>query len=133
MGDTVQVAGTFVQLSHSFRRRGFPARVRRADGGQRRTRDHQHAGSIQLHPLLALGEGEDDRFGEWGEEIGRHRFPLGELDHGRFFLGLDEHGELCCEYRWSAIFTADLMSIIARILNTAPIGRRTTVAGAGEV
>ncbi|MCT9080902.1 SUKH-3 domain-containing protein [Streptomyces fulvoviolaceus] len=48
--------------------------------------------AFELDPLLALGE--DDRFGDWGEEIGRRIAPLGEVDHGRFFLGLDEHGEL---------------------------------------
>ncbi|WP_268768167.1 SUKH-3 domain-containing protein [Streptomyces yangpuensis] len=47
---------------------------------------------FEFDPLLALGE--DDRFGEWGEIIGRCLFPLGELDHGRSFLGLDEQGEL---------------------------------------
>ncbi|MFE9792778.1 SUKH-3 domain-containing protein [Streptomyces goshikiensis] len=58
--------------------------------------------AFELDPLLALGE--DDRFGEWGEEIGRHLFPLGELGHGRFFLGLDEHGELYLVVNWLARF-----------------------------
>ncbi|OKI41968.1 hypothetical protein A6A28_25790 [Streptomyces sp. CB03578] len=58
--------------------------------------------AFELDPLLALGE--DDRFGQWGEEIGCHLFPLGELDHGRFFLGLDEHGELYLVVNWLARF-----------------------------
>ncbi|MEU8889114.1 SUKH-3 domain-containing protein [Streptomyces sp. NPDC048442] len=43
-------------------------------------------------PLLCLGEG--DRFAEWGALIGRVIFPVGEHDGGRFFLGIDETGEL---------------------------------------
>jgi hypothetical protein len=38
--------------------------------------------------------GESDRFVEWGEHIGRSLFPIGELDHGRFSLGIDEDGFL---------------------------------------
>ncbi|WP_406511174.1 SUKH-3 domain-containing protein [Streptomyces sp. NBC_00161] len=58
--------------------------------------------AFELDPLLALGE--DDRFGEWGEEIGRCLFPLGELDHGHAFLGLDEQGELYVVASWLARF-----------------------------
>ncbi|MGW2564173.1 SUKH-3 domain-containing protein [Streptomyces sp. NPDC001514] len=58
--------------------------------------------AFELDPLLALGE--DDRFGEWGEEIGRRLFPLGELDHGHAFLGLDEQGELYVVADWLARF-----------------------------
>ncbi|MEV6956260.1 SUKH-3 domain-containing protein [Streptomyces sp. NPDC051183] len=39
-----------------------------------------------------------------GEEIGRHLFPLGELDHGPAFLGLDEQGELYVVSNWLARF-----------------------------
>ncbi|MCX4546584.1 SUKH-3 domain-containing protein [Streptomyces sp. NBC_01565] len=42
--------------------------------------------AFELDPLLALGE--DDCFGEWGEEICRCLFPLCELDHGHAFLGV---------------------------------------------
>ncbi|MFF4432572.1 SUKH-3 domain-containing protein [Streptomyces sp. NPDC001513] len=48
--------------------------------------------AFEIDPLLALGE--DDRFAARGEEIGRHLFPVGECDHGRSFLGLDERGGL---------------------------------------
>ncbi|MGW0856227.1 SUKH-3 domain-containing protein [Streptomyces sp. NPDC002690] len=58
--------------------------------------------AFELDPLLALGE--DDRFGEWGEEIRRSLFPLGELDHGHAFLGLDEQGELYVVASWLARF-----------------------------
>ncbi|MEU9081430.1 SUKH-3 domain-containing protein [Streptomyces sp. NPDC048357] len=58
--------------------------------------------AFELDPLLALGE--DDRFGALGEEIGRHLFPVGECDHGRFFLGLDEHGDLYLVECWLARF-----------------------------
>lgn len=55
---------------------------------------------FELDPLLALGEA--DRFGEWGQEIGRRLYPLGELDHGHAFLGLDEQGELYVVANWLA-------------------------------
>ncbi|MFF7181555.1 SUKH-3 domain-containing protein [Streptomyces sp. NPDC008121] len=57
---------------------------------------------FDLDPLLALGEA--DRFGEWGEEIGRRLFPIGELDRGHAFLGLDEDGELYAVDDWLARF-----------------------------
>ncbi|MFG1663812.1 SUKH-3 domain-containing protein [Streptomyces sp. Y7] len=46
-----------------------------------------------LNPELAWGE--DDRFSEWSDSLGRRLFPLGELDGGRFFLGIDEGSEIC--------------------------------------
>lgn len=55
---------------------------------------------VDLDSLLALGEA--DRFDEWGEEIGHHLFPVGELA-GRF-LGLGEDGELYVVANWLARF-----------------------------
>ncbi|CAM5562959.1 hypothetical protein SXANM310S_01038 [Streptomyces xanthochromogenes] len=74
---------------------------------------------FELDPLLALGE--DDRFGEWGEEIGRHLFPLGELDHGRSFLGLDEHGELYVVANWLARFGRMPEAMENLILGVMPV------------
>ncbi|WP_425579163.1 SUKH-3 domain-containing protein [Streptomyces lannensis] len=72
-----------------------------------------------LDPELTWGEG--DRFVEWGEAIGRHLYPLGELDHGRFFLGIDEAGVTIssrrglpasdrCRTPWSTWFSAWLLA-----------------------
>jgi hypothetical protein len=61
---------------------------------------------FELDPELAWGE--DDRFTEWGEAIGRHLCPLGELDHGRFFLGIDEVGVIYLVETWVASFGAML-------------------------
>ena len=47
---------------------------------------------IEFDPELARGE--EDRFEEWGRVIGKTILPIGELDGGRFFLGLDEDGVL---------------------------------------
>ncbi|MFC8505538.1 SUKH-3 domain-containing protein [Streptomyces sp. NPDC057411] len=58
--------------------------------------------AFDLDPLLALGE--DDRFDEWGEEIGHHLFPVGELAGGHAFLGLGEDGELYVVANWLARF-----------------------------
>ncbi|WP_084800566.1 SUKH-3 domain-containing protein [Promicromonospora kroppenstedtii] len=48
--------------------------------------------------------GEGDRFLEWSQDLGRQIFPIGILDHGRFFLGLDENSELYCVEDWVATF-----------------------------
>ncbi|MFG2142159.1 SUKH-3 domain-containing protein [Streptomyces sp. NPDC048650] len=58
--------------------------------------------SFELDPELAWGE--DDRLLEWGEFIGRRLFPLGELDHGRFFLAIDEGNEVYLVETWVAGF-----------------------------
>lgn len=57
---------------------------------------------FELNPELAWGE--DDRFSEWSESLGRRLFPLGELDGGRFFPGIDESSEICLVETWVAGF-----------------------------
>ncbi|MEU0602175.1 SUKH-3 domain-containing protein [Streptomyces sp. NPDC006393] len=57
---------------------------------------------FELNPELARGE--DDRFSEWSDSLGRHLFPLGELDGGRFFLGIDEGSEIYLVETWVASF-----------------------------
>ncbi|MEV1113516.1 SUKH-3 domain-containing protein [Actinosynnema sp. NPDC049800] len=47
---------------------------------------------FELDPILC--DGEEDRFEGWGDHVDRSLFPIGELDHGRFLLGIDEHGFL---------------------------------------
>ncbi|MFJ2748819.1 SUKH-3 domain-containing protein [Streptomyces sp. NPDC087297] len=74
---------------------------------------------FELDPLLALGE--DDRFGEWGEEIGHHLFPLGDLDHGHAFLGLDERGELYVVVNWLARFGRMPEAMENLVLGVMPI------------
>ena len=59
--------------------------------------------AFHLDPLLTWNS-EEGRFAEWGEEIGRTLFPVGELDEGRFFLGIDEHAELYVVETWVASF-----------------------------
>ncbi|MGV9297450.1 MULTISPECIES: SUKH-3 domain-containing protein [Amycolatopsis] len=49
---------------------------------------------FDLDPLVAAGE--EGRFVDWGREIGRALFPIGELDGGHFFLAIDEEGEIYC-------------------------------------
>lgn len=57
---------------------------------------------FELDPLLCLGE--DDRFRGWGNTLGKHLAPLGELDHGRFFLGIDAHAVIHLVVDWVASF-----------------------------
>lgn len=58
--------------------------------------------SFNLDPMLC--QGEEDRFADWGEEVGELIFPVGELDEGRFFLGVGESGELYLVADWLATF-----------------------------
>jgi len=57
---------------------------------------------FEFDPMLCLGEG--DRFLEWGQELNRSIFPVGVHDGGRFFLGIDEHGEIYLVEAWVASF-----------------------------
>ncbi|MGV9337440.1 SUKH-3 domain-containing protein [Streptomyces sp. NPDC003688] len=75
---------------------------------------------FELNPDLALGE--EDRFLEWGADIGRHLFPLGELDHGRFFLALDESAEILLVETWLASFGPLPAALENLILGVAPRG-----------
>lgn len=43
--------------------------------------------SFELDPLLCLGE--SDRFEDWSDVLGRALSPVGELEEGRFMLGMD--------------------------------------------
>ncbi|RKE21617.1 SUKH-3 domain-containing protein [Streptomyces sp. TLI_171] len=57
---------------------------------------------FEIDPLLCAGE--EDRFLGWSERLGRSLFPIGELDHGRFLLGMDEQGEVYLVESWIATF-----------------------------
>jgi hypothetical protein len=57
---------------------------------------------FELDPSLC--EGEEGRFADWGQEIGHELFPIGELDNGRYFLGIDENGEVYVIETWVASF-----------------------------
>lgn len=74
--------------------------------------------AFELDPLLALGE--DDRFNEWGELIGVSLAPIGELDNGRYFLGLDESETVYLVADWLAQFGVGLAGLENLILGVAP-------------
>ena len=57
---------------------------------------------FEFDPLLCEGEG--DRFLEWGEEVKKSIFPIGVLDEGRFFLGIDDESEIYLVESWLASF-----------------------------
>ncbi|MFI9175914.1 SUKH-3 domain-containing protein [Streptomyces lincolnensis] len=64
--------------------------------------------------------GEDDRFSEWSDALGRGLFPIGELDHGRFFLGIDEGSEICLVETWVASFGPMPQALENLILGVRP-------------
>ncbi len=43
---------------------------------------------FEFDPALAYGE--EELFSEWTEKIDNSLFPIGELNHGQFFLAADE-------------------------------------------
>lgn len=73
---------------------------------------------FELDPELAWGE--DDRFSEWSDELGKELFPLGELDHGRFFLGIDECSEIYLVEAWVASFGSMPHALENLILGVMP-------------
>lgn len=57
---------------------------------------------FELDPGLAVSE--EGRLAEWGAALGCSLFPLGELDRGRFLLGISEIGEVFLVETWVASF-----------------------------
>lgn len=79
---------------------------------------------FELDPLLCSGE--EDRFLEWGEEIGKSLFPIGVLDMGRYFLGIDEQSEIYLIETWVASFGR-----MPQAMDNLISGVRPTVIGEG--
>jgi hypothetical protein len=73
---------------------------------------------LEFDPLLALGE--EDRFADWSGLIDRTLFPVGELDHGRYFLGIDEAGEIYLVADWLARFGSIPQGLDRLILGDQP-------------
>lgn len=73
---------------------------------------------FELDPELTWGE--HDRFLERGESVGRRLFPLGELDHGRFFLAIDEVHEIYLVETWVASFGPMPQALENLVLGVAP-------------
>ncbi|MEV6550939.1 SUKH-3 domain-containing protein [Streptomyces sp. NPDC051597] len=57
---------------------------------------------FEFDPMQCLGE--EDRFMDWSEHIGRSIFPIGVHDLGRFFLGIDEDSSIYLVETWLASF-----------------------------
>ena len=73
---------------------------------------------FELDPGLC--QGEEGRFLGWSEFLGRSLYPLGELDRGRFFLGIDEHAMIYLVIDWLASFAPGDAGLIALCQGTAP-------------
>ncbi|WP_202609546.1 SUKH-3 domain-containing protein [Herbidospora solisilvae] len=75
--------------------------------------------ALEFDPLLAIGEG--DRFAEWSETVGKSICPIGELDQGRFFLGIDEDGMIYLMSDSLARFGAGDAGIASLVLGVMPV------------
>ena len=76
---------------------------------------------FELDPELCVGE--EDRFSEWGADLGCSLFPLGELDRGRFFLGISEVGEIFLVETWVASFGIGDAALENLVLGVMPSER----------
>lgn len=74
--------------------------------------------AFEFDPLLA--EGEADRFGEWSRTVGESIFPLGELDHGRYFLGISESGVIYLVADWLGSFGRLPDGLVNLVTGVAP-------------
>ncbi len=68
----------------------------------------------------ALCRGESDRFIAWSQRIGKSLSPVGEFDHGRFFLGIDETATVYLVADSLASFSAMPEAIENMILGVGP-------------
>jgi hypothetical protein len=57
---------------------------------------------FELDPSLC--ESEEGRFTAFGRQIGREIFPIGEIDYGRYLLGIDQNTEVYVVETWIANF-----------------------------
>jgi hypothetical protein len=57
---------------------------------------------IEFDPDSARGE--EDRFQGWNRIVGKTILPIGELDQGRYFLGIDEDGAIYVMVDWLGRF-----------------------------
>jgi hypothetical protein len=73
---------------------------------------------VRFDPERCTGEG--DRFLDWSEQLDRHIVPIGDLDLGRYFLGIDEDGVVYLVETWVASFGATHEALIKLIDGYAP-------------
>jgi len=71
-----------------------------------------------LDPAQCVGEG--DRFAEFGEEIDRALFPIGVLDRGALFLGIDQNAEIYAVETWIGSFGTMPEALENLVLGVAP-------------
>ncbi|RSN60619.1 hypothetical protein DMH01_15075 [Amycolatopsis sp. WAC 04182] len=88
-------------------------RVNLSGGGVSRAQE-----PFELNP--ADVESETDRFADWGAHLGMNLFPIGELDRGRYFLGIAESAEIVLVETWVASFGTGDAALEKPILGVAP-------------
>jgi len=76
---------------------------------------------FELDPELCVGE--EDHFAAWGADLGCSLFPIGELDRGRFLLGVSEVGEIFLVEAWAASFGIGDAALEKLILGVKPRDR----------
>lgn len=67
------------------------------------------------------GDGEEERFADWGQEVGLSLFPIGSLESERFCLGMSETGEIFLVEAWLASFGVGDAALENLIRGVAPV------------
>ncbi|MCF3137220.1 SUKH-3 domain-containing protein [Streptomyces olivochromogenes] len=60
------------------------------------------------------------RFADWSSTVGRDIFPIGQLEEGRFFLGIDETSEIYLIETWVATFGPAQEALEKLVLGISP-------------
>lgn len=79
---------------------------------------------FEFDPLLVLGD--EDSFSAWAADLGRAVAPLGELDRGRFYLGMDELGgiyRITDGPRFFGVGDAGLENLVLGVMSVEPQSR----------
>lgn len=71
-------------------------------------------GSFEIN--AELGWGEEDRFGAFSDFVDGRLFPIGEIDHGHAFLGVDESGVVYLIGDWLSRLGSDIYEALDAIL-----------------
>ncbi|CAM3102431.1 SUKH-3 domain-containing protein [Stackebrandtia soli] len=88
-------------------------RIPAYEGGNTRARE-----AIDFNPIRMVGE--DDRFIEWGQDVGEAITPIGELDQGQFLLGIGESSTIYSVINWLGSFGSGIEGLENLILGVMP-------------
>jgi len=60
----------------------------------------------------------------WGDDIGLSLFPIGLIEDGRYFLGIDEYSEIYLVETWVATFGRMPEGLEGLVMGSRPVAVR---------